>query len=76
MNLNLDASRPRSPRRKFRSKVCQRIEGGKGTDEALDALAKASAAAMLSKQTGEASVRSAEARQRLAWTVWEQIPRD
>ena len=94
--------------------VCQRIEAGKGTDEALDALAKAasdaymgwymvrakalgqavhpstasildiynmrlfkaSAAAMLSKQTGEASGRGAEARQRLAWKVWEQIAGD
>jgi hypothetical protein len=91
--------------------VCQRIEAGRGTDDALDALAgtardafaawymvrakalnqpvhpsaasilhgspmrlfKASAASMLTKQPSDASQRSAEARQRLTWKVWEQI---
>ena len=91
--------------------VCQRIEAGKGADDALDALAKTasdaftawymvrakvlsqpvhpstasildvytarllktSAAALFSTQTGEASQRTAEARQRLTWKVWEQI---
>ena len=94
--------------------VCQRIEAGKGTDDALDALAKtasdaftawymvrakllsqpvhpsaatildiytarllkASAAPFFDKQTGDASQRTAEARQRLTWKVWEQIAGD
>lgn len=94
--------------------VCQRIEAGTGTDDALDALAKtasdafaawylvrskavgqpvhpsaagildvstirlfkASAAAMLGNRTGDSAQRSAEARQRLTWKVWEQVAGD